>query len=135
MHRQRELKMSIRRLNVADAPGKVKRAALAMFPGQGLPLRYAGHALQACGNDRYGNLLPHLPNVLSGAMEDIQFVEVEINPNGTTEKVVARLRTPLKCGRDTVDLVLVVLRCGAVVTVWGNTSSDKHRTLNRARLH
>jgi hypothetical protein len=117
--------MSIRRLNAADAPGKVKRAALSMFSGQQCPLRYVGHALDASRDDRYGNLAPLL----------LTFVEVEMNDAGTVEKVVARMRTPLVCGREHVDLVLVVLRGGTVKTVWGNVASDTHRTLNRSRLH
>jgi len=127
--------MSIRRLNAADAPGKVKRAALSMFSGQQCPLRYVGHALDASGDDRYGNLAPLLPRVLDVTSPLLAFVEVEMNDAGTVEKVVARMRTPLVCGREHVDLVLVVLRGGTVKTVWGNVASDIHRTLNRNRLH
>lgn len=127
--------MSIRRLNAADAPGKVKRAALAMFSAQHCPLRYNEHALRASLSDRYGDLASQLPRALDLASPDLSFVEVEVTDGGTTEKVVARLRTPLMCGREHVDLVLVVLRGGVVKTVWGNVASDTHKTLNRARIH
>lgn len=127
--------MSIRRLDAADAPGKVKRAALSMFSGQQCPLHYVGHALDASRDDRYGNLAPLLPRVLDVSSPLLSFVEVEINDSGTVEKVVARIRTSLVCGHDRVDLVLVVLRGGTVKTVWGNLASDTHRTLNRNRLH
>ena len=127
--------MSIRRLNAADAPGKVKRAALAMFSQQQCPLQYIGHALHASRDDRYGNLAPYLPKTLDVTSPDLSFVEVEMTESGATEKVVARMRTGLMYGREHVDLVLVVLKGGTVKTVWGNVASDSHRTLNRARLH
>ena len=127
--------MEIRRLNAADAPGKVKRAALAMLSAKGCPLLYGDHALRAAGGDRYGNLSPLLPQMLDVDSPRLSFVEVEMTASGVVEKVVARMRTDLKCGRDHVDLVLVILRGGNVKTVWGNLASDKHKTLNRARLH
>jgi hypothetical protein len=127
--------MEVRRLNAADAPGKVKRAALAMFSSKECPLRYGDHALRASRDDRYGDLAPLLPRTLDVESPNLTFVEVEMTASGAVEKVVARLRTELKCGREHVDLVLVILRGGTVKTVWGNVASDKHKTLNRARLH
>lgn len=127
--------MSIRRLNAADAPGKVRRAALSMFSAERCPLRYVGHALDASRDDRYGNLSSLLPRVLDITSPLLTFVEVEMNGAGAVEKVVVRIRTTHVFGREHVDLVLVVLRGGTVKTVWGNVASDTHRTLNRNRLH
>lgn len=127
--------MEIRRINAAVAPGKVKRAALAMFSAKECPLRYGDHALRASRDDRYGDLAPLLPRMLDLLSPNLSFVEVEMTAAGAVEKVVARLRTERKHGREHVDLVLVILRGGTVKTVWGNLASDNHKTLNRARLH
>lgn len=125
---------TIRRLNAADDPGKVKRAAVSMLSNcQGL--RYVGHALKASLEDRYGDLSPFLPKSLAIDSPDVSFVEVEMNINGTVEKVVARMRTQLRYRGEAVDLVLVVLRDGTVKTVWGNMASDNHATLRRSRLN
>lgn len=128
--------MDIRRLNAADAPGKVKRAALSMLSQRECQsLRYIPHALKASMDDRYGNLAQHLPRHLDVNSPDISFVEVEMNAAGCVEKVVARLRTALRYRGEAVDLVLVVLRDGTVKTVWGNVASDNHATLRLSRLH
>lgn len=128
--------MDIRRLNAADAPGKVKRAALSMLANSECQrLRYIDHALKASLDDRYGNLSPYLPRQLDASSPDVAFVEVEMTASGCVEKVVVRLRTALQYRGEAVDLVLVVLRNGTVKTVWGNVASDNHATLRRSRLH
>lgn len=125
----------MRRINVAQAPGKVARAARS-FDVWGKPLRYTGHSQEAARQDRYGDLAPYLPAALQLDDARVKPVEVEMDERGATTKLVVRLSTELRHGTDTVDAVLVLVRSPqpVVKTVWGNLASDNHATLKPHRL-
>jgi len=126
----------MRRINIAQAPGKVARAAR-NFPCWGASLQYTSHALKGAREDRYGNIEPFLPAHLSLSDSAVCPVEVEMDDCGATTKVVLRLRTGLHCGADAVDAVLVLVREDGplVKTVWGNLRTDNHATLKTSRLY
>lgn len=87
---------------------------------------YTPHALTACLNDRYGQILPPASITLKAE----QVVEVEVR-GGKVEKIVVRLPY-----NDRFDLVAALCNFSAdsvtVKTVWLNERNDTHATLNRS---
>ncbi len=87
-------------------------------------LRYGGHARQEAMADRYGNL--KLPDVIDVRKGDI--FEIGVTGNTVTKMAV---RMPYD---DKIDLVVVFMPSdGFVKTVWANTKSDTHKTINLSK--
>jgi len=91
-------------------------------------LRYSKHATNAALQDRYCCKMKvfKLPEVLN--TEKALLVEVGLHSENQVSKRVYRTRA-----NSTLDLVLVVLPDGLVKTVWFNSRSDRHPTLDRSR--
>ena len=86
-----------------------------------LRLKYSNHAQKAAQDDRYG-LIP-LPETL--CTDTAQVIEVEVDEEGITEKVLYRVALD-----DEKDLLLAVIPYKRFVkTVWINLRNDKHTTL------
>lgn len=94
--------------------------------GRTLPLRYAMHALRAALNDRYGVI--QLPKEF--VFDEARAFEMELSGQWVTKFAV---RLPYNASHD---LVLVVIPDGSeffVKTVWLNSNSDAHKTLDRSK--
>ncbi len=89
-----------------------------------LKLQYSSHALRAANSDRYGTVV--LPRTLNTDSAKI----VEVTAIGRTVlKLVYRVP---HCAQ--YDLVVVVLPdSGLVKTVWLNSKTDTHTTLDRSK--
>lgn len=90
-----------------------------------MKLEYSYHALNASNDDKYGMIT--LPNILDLLDTSTRLIEMEVT-NGIMSKGVYRVKYD-----KTYDLVLVVLRNGRVKTLWLNSVSDKHVTLDRSK--
>jgi Na+-transporting NADH:ubiquinone oxidoreductase subunit NqrA len=95
-----------------------------------MQLEYSYHALNASNDDKYGMIT--LPNILDLTGLDLldtstRLIEMEVT-NGIMSKGVYRVKYDKR-----YDLVLVVLRNGRVKTLWLNSVSDKHVTLDRSK--
>jgi hypothetical protein len=97
---------------------------ITLYTRRPLALRYSSHARRAAAGDRYGAAI--LPQVLHVAAGDL--VEAEVLSAPVVTKLVVRTRYSA-----TLDLVLVVLPCGFVKTVWFNKRDDQHGTLDRSK--
>lgn len=83
-------------------------------------LKYTRHALNAARNDRYGYI--ELPNQID--YEHATLIEVEVDVDDVINQVW-RVNYD-----DSKDLVIVITNEGRVKTVWFNSTSDSHKTLN-----
>lgn len=89
-------------------------------------LNYSNHALRAANNDRYGKI--NLPRILNTKLDNVTLIELETR-NGKPYKGVYRLP---HC--EKYDIVIVVLyETRLVKTVWLNSNTDKHGTLNKSK--
>jgi len=87
-------------------------------------VEYLFHAKKAAMNDRYGII--DLPKTLN--LSTSKIIEVEVLNNRVT-KIVFRTHYDVK-----FDLVVVMnLPDLSVRTVWLNSKTDKHRTLDRSK--
>lgn len=98
-----------------------------------VPLSYTQHARQAVLTDRYGlaKKLPKVVNIDAGTV-----FEIGLDTSGAVEQYAVRFSADdnLFVGpRSGLDLVLVLNRCGGVVTLWFNESHDTHHTLNKSK--
>lgn len=96
------------------------------LPNRIVALRWTRHALNACEDDRYGEI----PCVPALDLATCRTVEVEVFGKRVNKVVV---RTELD---DEADMVLVLIPGPAewtVKTVWINLKSDTHRTLDRSK--
>lgn len=85
----------------------------------------SNHAKQAATNDRYGSIT--IPEVITINVADI--FEVEVIGNRVTKFVV---RTSYNAKHDIcVVIVPVTPYEGRVKTVWLNSKSDNHKTLDK----
>ena len=92
-------------------------------------LTYTRHALDAAADDRYGKVT--LLHSFIPEQATLIETEAEDGPNGRNSKIVKQLwRCPMDEERD---IVMALLPCGRVKTVWVNLRNDRHRTLNRSR--
>jgi hypothetical protein len=90
-----------------------------------LNLSYTGHAIFAAANDLFGAI--SLPIRLDTRTAEV--IEVETGPLGVTVKVVYRIS---HCSK--YDLCLAVIpQSGVVKTVWLNSKTDTHKTLQEWR--
>lgn len=87
-----------------------------------MKLEYSYHALNASNDDKYGMIT--LPNILDLLDTSTRLIEMEVT-NGIMCKGVYRVKYDKR-----YDLVLIVLRNGRVKTLWLNSVSDKHVTLD-----
>lgn len=87
-----------------------------------LELRYSQHAIHASVSDCYGDI--KLPRQLN--TEKAKLVEIEVE----NDRVIKAVYRVAHC--EQFDLVIVVIPARALVkTVWLNSKTDKHQTLNR----
>ncbi len=93
------------------------------LPNVARKLEYTRHALNAAQDDKYGDLTSFLPLELNFA--ECELVECRLEGNRVTQLL---LRVNVAVG---LDLVLAVGVGNRVYTVWGNLTSDQHRTLNQ----
>lgn len=84
-----------------------------------ITLKYTKHALMAAKTDRYGHVT--LPLKLITRYAEVVELETE---DSVPVKLVLRIRYT-----ETLDLVLVVVPGGTVITVWLNKVDDGHKTL------
>jgi hypothetical protein len=94
--------------------------------GKTFALRFSRHAMNACLNDRYGQILP--PRNLTARVSEI--IEIETQGNQIV-KFVSRIAYNAQ-----FDLMIVVMPdgfFGFVKTVWLNARTDSHKTLDRSK--
>jgi hypothetical protein len=97
------------------------------FPWGTLPLAYGNHAKQ---ESRKEGVSPFsLPDYLR--TELAQVIEAETNKDGSLQKVVYRL--PFSVRDDLVLVVAFDCRPCFVKTLWFNSRTDSHPTLNKSR--
>jgi len=93
------------------------------LPNEPKRLEYTRHALNAAGDDKYGDLTCFLPLELN--LSECELVECRLEGKKVTQLLV---RTNVAVG---LDLVLAVGTGFRVYTVWGQKTGDQHKTLNR----
>lgn len=92
-------------------------------------LMLTNHAMSACRNDRYGDIVP--PKHLQVNKGNI--IELEVNDYGNPIKVVCRL--PYDNRNDICIVAAMERNCLSVrcKTLWLNRKDDTHRTLDRSK--
>lgn len=93
-------------------------------PNIDVNLVYSGHAKSACYNDRYGII--RTPRTINLSKTEVIELTVE---NGNPTKVLVRTSY-----NSNSDLCLVILLEKMLVkTVWLNSKSDNHKSLDRSK--
>lgn len=92
-------------------------------------LSLTNHAIGACRNDKYGDIIP--PTHLRVDKRNI--IELEVNIYGQPTKVVCRL--PYDSRNDICIVAAMEPRCLSVrcKTLWLNRKTDCHFTLDKSR--